>query len=135
MRRAFLTRLLEIVVEHTLHVQRRVTSSHRENTLGLLDNDQPTVFVHDLHPAALETPLVALGLAHGNLHALLQREIKLRHRLSVDLDAPSLQCGLDLRLRLRHIRQQPLEQRHRLGDDEMVVLSLTIISCVVSHIC
>ena len=85
-----------------------MASRHRQNTISLLDNDKPTVFIHDPHPTALETLLIALGLADGNLHALLQREIKLRHSLTVDLDAATLKRGLDLRLRLWYIRNEPL---------------------------
>ena len=91
-----LARLLEIVVEHSLHIQRRVSGSHRKDTLCLLDNDEPTVLINNLHITAPESLLVAFGLADGNLHASLQREVKLRHRLAVDLDAPTLQRGLDL---------------------------------------
>ena len=103
--RTLLARLFEIVVEDALHIQRRVSASHRKNALSLLYYDEPTVLIHYLHPTAFEPLLVAFRLAHRNLHAFLKREIKLRHRLAVHLDAPALQRRLDFRLRLWHIRQ------------------------------
>ena len=111
-----------------------MTCSHREDADGLLDDDEPLVFIDNLHVTALETLLVALGLAHGHFHAGLQGEIKLRDGLAVHLDTPTLQRGLDLRLRLLHVCQQPFQQRHGLVHDVMVVVTLTVISTIISHI-
>ena len=128
MSRALLTRLLEIVVEHRLHVQARVTRSHREDAYSLLYHDEPLVFIHDLHITALESLLVTLGTAHGNLHAALQGKVELAHGLAIDLDTPTLQCRLDFRTTLLHVCQQPFQQRLGLFDGVMVVVALLIIS-------
>ena len=90
-----LPRLLEIVIEHRLHVQARVPCCHREYADLLLDHDQPLVLVHDLHVAALESLLVPFRIAHRHPHAPLQGEVKLAHGLAVHLDAPPLQRRLD----------------------------------------
>ena len=57
---AFLSRLAEIVVEHRLHVQRRVSAGHREDARLFLNHNEPAVFVDNLDVAALEALLVAL---------------------------------------------------------------------------
>ena len=128
-----LTRLLKIVVEHRLHVQTGVTSRHRKDANGLLHHDEPLVLIHDLHITALEALLVALSLAHGNLHAPLQGEVKLAHGLAVHLDTSALQRRLDLRTTLLHVGQQPFQQWHGLFYGIVVVVALTVISCVISH--
>ena len=128
MRRTLLTRLLEIVIEHGLHVQARVTSRHRQDACLLLHDDEPPVFVHDLHPAALETLLVALRLTHRHLHPRLQREVELAHGLAVHLDAATRQRRLDLRLRLRHILYQPLQQRLLFLHHIVLIVALTVMS-------
>ena len=69
--RTLLARLLEIIVEHGLDVERRVACRHGEDAGILLDDDEPAVFIDNLDIAALERLLVAFGLAHGDLHAWL----------------------------------------------------------------
>ena len=110
-----------------------MTSSHRENANSLLNDDEPLILIDNLHITALETLLIALGLTNGNLHAFFQREIELAHRLAIHFDTPALQRRLNLRLTLLHIGKKPFQQRHRFRDYEMIVFSLTVISCVVSH--
>ena len=130
---ALLARLLEVIIEHRLYIQRRMTSCHRQDTNSFLDNDQPLVFIHNLHVTALKTLLIALGLTYGDLHAFLQRKVELTHRLAIYLDTPTLERRLNLRLALLNIGKKPFQQRHRFRDYEMVVFSLTVISCVISH--
>ena len=132
--RTLLAALLEVIIEHALHVQTRVARSHREDADSLLYYDEPLVLIHNLHVTALETLLVALGLTHSHLHAALQGEVKLAHGLAVHLDTSSLQRSLDLGLRLLHVGQQPFQQWHGLIHDVMVVIALTVVSTIVSHI-
>ena len=97
MRCTVLARLLEIVVQDTLDVQRGMACSHGEDAYGFLHHNEPAILVDNLHITATEGLLVALGLADSHLHPRFQREIKLCHRLAIDLDALPLQRGLDLR--------------------------------------
>ena len=108
--------------------------SHRQDARLLLHHDQPLILIHDLHPTALEAPLVTLGVAHCHLHAPLQGEVKLAHGLAVHLDTSALQRRLDLRTTLLHVGQQPFQQWHGLIHDVMVVIALTVVSTIVSHI-
>ena len=100
MSRTLLARLLEIIIQHALHIQRTVTSRHRQDTGILLNHNQPAVFIDNLHIAALEPLLVALRLAHSNLHASLKLIVELGHRLTVNLDTTPLERCLNLRTTL-----------------------------------
>ena len=91
-----LFRLLEIVVEHRLHIERFMAGSHRQDAYVLFHHHQETVFVNNLHITTFEN-VVALCLAHRYLHAGLQGVVELCHHLSINLDATTLQCGLYLR--------------------------------------
>ena len=62
----------------------------------LLNNDDPTVLIHDFQPTALELCLVTLGLTDSDLHTRFQQEVKLTHCLAIHTDSPALQCQLDL---------------------------------------
>ena len=132
MSRAILVRLLEIVVQNSLDIQRRVTCSHRKNADSFLDHYQPTVFIDYLHITASEWLLVTLGLRHGDLHAWLQHEIELRDRLTIDLNTLSLKGLLDFVTALPHVFQQKLKKRLFLSDCQVVPLTLCI--RIVSHI-
>ena len=129
----FLATLAEIVVEHALHVQRRVSRSHRENTHVFLHNNEPSVLIYYLHISALESRLVALRLAHGNFHARLQQKVKLCDAFSVHLYSPSLQSSLHLCSALAQVCKQELKQRFRLFHDQVFIVSWPVISIVVFH--
>ena len=128
---AVLAAFLEVVVEHRLHVQRRVAASHRQDSRLFLHDDEPAIFIDNAYIAAAERLLVALGLAHSHLHAGLQQVAKLRHSLAVHLDALTLQRLLDLGAALLHVLQQKLQKRLLTTYGIMVVFSLLL--CVVSH--
>ena len=121
MRAAALVSLLEIIVEHRLHVQRLVSGSHGEDAHSLFHDDEVLVFVDDFHIAALER-VVAFRLAHRHLHSRLQGEVELRNLLAVDLDATSLERGLYLRAALSVECLEQILQQRCLTVDRIVVV-------------
>ena len=103
--------LVEVIIQYGLHVERRMTGSHAEDTHVLLNYDDVAVFVNNLDVSALEDLLVLLGLAYAHLHARFQGVVKLGDGLSIHLDSPTLQGLLHLGLaRTLHVLHQPLQQ-------------------------
>ena len=90
-----LMRLGKIVVEYRLHVQGRVSGSHRQNAYILFYYDNPAVFVDNLDKLILEIALTFVA-AHANGVASLKRRVELCYDLAVDSYAMSLQYRLGL---------------------------------------
>ena len=95
---AFLSALLEIIIQHRFHIQRRMPGSHREYAHLLFHHYEPSVFIHNLDKPVLELHLVALRTAHSHLHARCQRIVKLAHKLAVHFYSSALEGSLDLRV-------------------------------------
>ena len=90
-----LMRLGKIVVEHRLHVQRRVSGCHGQNAYVLFYYDNPAVFVDNLDKLVLEIALTFVA-ANADGVAGIKRCVELCYNLAVDSYAMSLQYGLGL---------------------------------------
>jgi len=111
MGRTLLARLLEVVVKHFFHVERRVAGSHREDAHGLFQHHDVAVFIDQSHIAASEC-VVALVPAHADFHARFERIVEAGGLLAVHLDAAPLERSLDFRPALAFdVGEQPLQQR------------------------
>lgn len=109
-----LARLAEIVIEHSLHVQRGVSGGHTKDSRALFDDDEIAVLIDYADIPATEG-VVALGLRHGHLHSWTQGIVEPSDGLAVNTDAPPFERILDLIARLPlDMGQQPLQQGGRL---------------------
>ena len=109
-----------------------MAGSHGEDARVLLDDDEPTVFVNNLHVLALETLLVALAAAHGHFRAGMQGIVELGDGLAVHLDAAALKGGFHLVAAFVKMAQQKLQQTVvAVGHKVQVVVGLV---GLVSHI-
>ena len=103
-----------------------MTCRHRQNAWLFLDDNEPAVFIDNLHVTTLELLLVALRSRHSHLHTRLQLIVELRHRLAVYPDTLSLKRRLDLCLGLLDILQQKIQKSLLFMDFKVVVLALLI---------
>ena len=127
---AFLARLQEVVVEHRLHIERRMACCHRQNADILLYNDEPSVFVYNLNVATLELVLL-LVTADDNLVACFKLVVELSYHSSVHGNATTLQRCFQLGAALAYVIDEIFEQGSVLLDgDNQIVASLCLV-CIV----
>jgi hypothetical protein len=108
-----LTRLLKIVVEDTLNVERRMACRHTEYARLLLYHDEILVFIDEADVAALEG-VVALGIGHTDFHARRERIVILGDGLAVNLYASAAQGVLYLVLTAWKRSKEILQEGHLL---------------------
>jgi hypothetical protein len=101
-----------------------MTSSHRKNAHGLVNDNKILVFINYLDIATPQNVQVAFCLAHSHAHAGHKRKVVARLACLADKHAVTLQCGLYLRatLSLKMLKQK-IQQRLFLRDLEVLVVA------------